>query len=82
MLSSSLDTLLKVSKTTSPQKLFAYDCVTLFSIFCSWLKKNVIFSNHLKKKQNYKILNIIIGLFCPFVRNIVFTVGSYIQIST
>ena len=26
MLSSSLDTLLNVSKTTSPQKLFAYDC--------------------------------------------------------
>ena len=31
MLSSSLDTLLKVSKTTSPQKLFAYDCVTLYN---------------------------------------------------
>ena len=30
MLSSSLDTLLKVSKTTSPQKPFAYDCVTLY----------------------------------------------------
>ena len=30
MLSSSLDTLLKVSKTTSHQKLFAYDCVTLY----------------------------------------------------
>ena len=30
MLSSSLDTLLKVSKTTSPLKLFAYDCVTLY----------------------------------------------------
>ena len=30
MLSSSLDTLLKVSKTTSPQKLFAYECVTLY----------------------------------------------------
>ena len=30
MLSSSLDTLLKVNKTTSPQKLFAYDCVTLY----------------------------------------------------
>ena len=30
MLSSSLDTLLKVSKTTYPQKLFAYDCVTLY----------------------------------------------------
>ena len=27
-----LDTLLKVSKTTSPQKLFAYDCVTLYII--------------------------------------------------
>ena len=30
MLSSSLDTLFKVSKTTSPQKIFTYDCVTLY----------------------------------------------------
>ena len=30
MLSSSLDTLLKVSKTTSPKTLFTYDCVTLY----------------------------------------------------
>ena len=30
MLSSSLYTLLKVSKATCPQKLFAYDCVTLY----------------------------------------------------
>ena len=30
MLSSFLDILLKVSKTTSSQKLFAYDCVTLY----------------------------------------------------
>ena len=30
MLYSSLDTLLKVSKTTSPKKLLAYDCVTLY----------------------------------------------------
>ena len=30
MWSSSLDTLLKVSKTTCPKKLFAYDCVTLY----------------------------------------------------
>ena len=30
MLSSSIDKLLKVSKTTSPQKLSAYDCVTLY----------------------------------------------------
>ena len=30
MLFSSLDTLFKVSKTTSPQKLFAYECITLY----------------------------------------------------
>ena len=30
MLSSSLDTLFKVSKTESPPKLSAYDCVTLY----------------------------------------------------
>ena len=30
MLSSSLDTFLKVSRTTSPPKLLAYDCVTLY----------------------------------------------------
>ena len=29
MLSSSLDALLKLSKTTSPQKLLNYDCLTL-----------------------------------------------------
>ena len=35
MLSSSLDTSLKVSKTTSPEKLFGYDCVTLYKkTFC------------------------------------------------
>ena len=33
MLPSSLDTLLKMSKTTSPQKLFANDCVTLYFNF-------------------------------------------------
>ena len=32
MLYPSLDTLLKVSKTTSPQNLFVYDCVTLYHI--------------------------------------------------
>ena len=32
MLSSSLDTLLNLSKTTCPKKLFAYDCVTLYVI--------------------------------------------------
>ena len=30
MLSSSLDALLKLSKTSSPQKLFDYDCATLY----------------------------------------------------
>ena len=32
MLSSSLDALLKLSKTTSPSKLFDYDCATLYVI--------------------------------------------------
>ena len=33
MLSASRDTLLKLSKTTSPKKLFAYDCATLYVTF-------------------------------------------------
>ena len=37
MLSSSLDTLSKLSKTTYPQKLFANDCVTLYM-----QKKNMV----------------------------------------
>ena len=37
MLSSSLDTLLNVSKTTSPQKLIDYDCVTLYLVV--WVVK-------------------------------------------
>ena len=37
MFSSFLDTLLKVSKTTSPRKPFAYDCVTLYILsYISW----------------------------------------------
>ena len=39
MFSSSLDTLLKVFKTTSPQKLFAYECVTLY---CSMVKSSLV----------------------------------------
>ena len=38
MLSSSLDTVLKVSKTTSPQKLFDYDCVTLYEDAAVYIK--------------------------------------------
>ena len=49
MLSSSLDTLLKVAKTTSPQKLFAYDCVTLYKKKC------------IQEKQHYKQYTINIG---------------------
>ena len=30
MLSSSKDVLLKLAETTSPQKLFPYDCITLY----------------------------------------------------
>ena len=33
MLSSSLDTFLKVSKTTYPPKLFSYDFVTLYKLY-------------------------------------------------
>ena len=33
MLSSSLDALLKLSKTTSPNKLFDYDYVTLYKVY-------------------------------------------------
>ena len=32
MLHLSLDALLKLSKTPSPQKLFDYDCVTLYNL--------------------------------------------------
>ena len=32
MLSSSLDALFQLSKTTSPQKLFDYNCITLYTI--------------------------------------------------
>ena len=32
MFSPPLDALLKLSKTSSPQKLFEYDCVTLYNI--------------------------------------------------
>ena len=53
MLSSSLDTLLKLSKTSSPQKLFAKDCVTLYeccTIICS---KIYLFCKHWSVEQNY-----------------------------
>ena len=36
MLSPSLDTLLKVSKTKYPQKLFAFDCVTLYIVMSEY----------------------------------------------
>ena len=49
MLSSSLDTLLKVSKTRSHQKLFAYDCLTLY--FASLEEFGLR-----TKKQIYKVL--------------------------
>ena len=46
MLSSSLDTLLKVSKTTYPQKLFAFDCVTLY-MYAEWSACQSVFHNSL-----------------------------------
>ena len=44
MMSSYLDTLLKVSKTTSPQKLFDYDCILLY------IKNFFLIQNELKLK--------------------------------
>ena len=50
MLSSSLYTLLKVSKTTSLQKLFAYDCATLYiHIYISQKEENK------KNRQKHQI---------------------------
>ena len=53
MLSSSLDILLKASKTTYPQKAFAYDCVTLYNIYvyCSIVDPN---PNLDPKDQNHQ----------------------------
>ena len=42
MLFSSLDTLLKLSKTTSPNKLFAYDCITLYYMMFPFLPHRVL----------------------------------------
>ena len=49
MLSSSLYAMIKLSKTSSPQKLFDYDCVTLYSNSV-WL----ILSNYLTIKSSVK----------------------------
>ena len=35
MLSSSLDVLLKLSKTTFPKNIFDYDCETLYNVHCT-----------------------------------------------
>ena len=52
MLSSSLDALLKVSKKSSPRKLFDYDCVTLFkeNIFPTYLQSCYFAIKILKQK--------------------------------
>ena len=46
MLSSSLDALLKLSKTSSPQKLFDYDCVTLYLVKSDLSSVHVYYSIH------------------------------------
>ena len=43
MLSSSLWKMLKLSKTTSPNKLFDYDCVTLYQL--------IIFTNTKRQRE-------------------------------
>ena len=57
MLSSSLHTMLKSSKTTSPNKLFDYDCVTLYKnrdLICTYITHNKLYMNriwHCDKKK-------------------------------
>ena len=41
ILTSSLDTMLTLSKTTSPQKLFLSDCITLYLLTFSSLGNNI-----------------------------------------
>ena len=60
MLSSSLDTLSKLSKTTYPQKLFSNDCVTLYSVmqsdgnrFCGDVVLDIL-TGHLAVKTSFK----------------------------
>ena len=58
MLSSSLYTLLTLSKTTSPQELFAYDCVTLYR-YERYTVENPKYGKskgNLDKKQTLKVL--------------------------
>ena len=58
MLASSLDALLKLSKTTCPQKLFANDCVTLYYLtFRRWRRAELIRSN-----RNRFVGDVILGI--------------------
>ena len=58
---SSLHTLLKVSKTTSPQNLFGYDCVTLYSV----TKRKVLdrFSARLHSNINLYSISLILAWY-------------------
>ena len=47
MLTSSLDALLKLSKTSLPQKLFDYDSITLY---LNLAKLNIVFVLYLQKE--------------------------------
>ena len=51
MMSSSLHTMLKLSKTSSPQKLFDYNCVTLYLN----LAKNILLKKVLGAKYFLKM---------------------------
>ena len=73
MLSSSLDTLLKVSKTTSPQKLFAYDCVTLYIKTANIIIKN--FGHKLQGNYEITTLRSLDGI-CYFHKKRFYTIFS------
>ena len=59
MLSSSIYAMIKLSKTSSPQKLFVYDCVTLYLINNENNWNELLFRMHfcLRSQLSWKFLN-------------------------
>ena len=54
MLSSSLYTILKLSKTTSPNKLFDYECVTLYTTLFFIIIMSMFDENKQEEKMERK----------------------------
>ena len=52
MLSSSCNALLKLSKTTYPQKLFDYDCITLYIVINVYFRSFLYKGNFFMKRSS------------------------------